>query len=604
VIVVSTEQFSLDHANRSEIAQFLGDVIEGRQSALLKLQINKGDDEFGAISLLLSNASAAAHQVFSRALGDVFFQCAEDVSEDDEGNRRLLRALQLLEITLADRLSIETIGFLGTLKSLTERNDKSIVLASARVLSYFGSDPVAVRILQNLHERTGNDATFAAYFLAARTDADPQTALEIQFGNLDPEAFRSNAALALSIQDAVWRMFRQDGRFARMKLKAQAAKWPRALSKMVLDVLASPPLIETDMAAKQAASELSQLLGPQPSPVVEFSSATGVAARVIKRKQLVCMEGYSMRAASGPGEFESHWDLWMTKLAETVCTILSERYRDAQDLEWAHRSWWKGAKWTEVIESVTLLDFMTRPDEANDVCFEMFYIDRERRAKYGLVSFASLKTFSVLYHKNNAVVREVLEIDGLKSRKTPTQFFSYSSPDIATFLRRVQRAQNSPQVIFIPVFDLAGEVINKLIKDRVWETDHRRRVDGAHELLEELDRHQLDAIVVCDNVTANDLWKRSQSRRVYLESVRFSYPEASPVGLVFDDLDQEWGDILHEAFERLVADSDPAVQASLREHITRLIAMDAEPSDVLKRVLQSAAKDAAGALPSTKAKHE
>jgi hypothetical protein len=592
----SPPRFSFEAKTRPDIANFLQNLVAGDTISIEQLEPNKGDDEFGAISGLLSNASADARQVFGKALADVTHSAFEAEGETDSQTRKL-RALDLLEIALAEDISLDYGTVLGTLRKSTEQDFDDVVASVSRVLSYFGSEPLAAKILQDLYIRNPTNPSVAAYLLTVRTAADVQSAFEMSFGGLDAATFGSVPELTLAIQNALWTMFDEDGRIAKVKVKAQSPSWPRPLTLLVYEILSDTPM-DAVIAATQTARDLLRILQPT---VEEPSVPYGVAARIIKRGAIVCYDGYSMRAAAGPGEFESYHVPWMTRLSNAVRDVVSQKFlsKNSDPLEVRHNKWPLGARWTSIIDSVTLEEFGPkreaaegRPHLTSDICFEMFYIDRDRKTKYEVVELALLKTFSVLFHRGNTILSDALALDESAPDQYLDQYFRHASTGIVSFLKKIQTLQRAPHFISIPVFNAAGDLISNFAKQGLWKDTLYTYVDGPQELLEVIKNNPQSAIVICDNVTANVVWKRAEIARIFLQCARFKYPEPIPVGLVYDAMDQAWGDILQEAMEMTVADSSALVTTSLQEHFDSLEALDATPSGLLARAFRKRARKA------------
>jgi hypothetical protein len=257
--MISDDPLSFERSTRSELAEFLVKFARGDPATLLRLEINKGDDEFGSLSLVLSNASAEARRVFGLAVSDVLQSISDGSPHGDDASSVVERMLDLTEIALVNELKIEE-SALDALEALVVQRRPGVASIAARVLSYCSYRPSAVKVLGELYNGLDRfDPDIAGYLITARTEHDPPTALDIPFVLPTTSAFKSSGQLILAVQKAVWEMFDHDDELARSGLTDQAHHWPAELISLVVQILSSVPL-DANESARRTAYELSKMV--------------------------------------------------------------------------------------------------------------------------------------------------------------------------------------------------------------------------------------------------------------------------------------------------------------------------------------------------------
>lgn len=576
------DQISFDALSRPAMVNLLRQVIEDDPAALFLLQPAKGESLEASISMLLAAASSDGRSVFASALGDVAQSYLDRYGEEpQQGDSHLtLRVLDLVEVGLNAGVRVESAPLIGVLSSLVEADDPDLVEAAARQLSNFPS-PDALAILEDLYLKRSSNPTIASYLIDARTRSDPLSALELAFDDIHWNDFADVPELSLSIQAAVWAMFADDPRRAATKLRLLARRWPRALSSVVLGILQDPPLTRMP-AAIQTAREL----GRAGQLVDELKQApSGTAKRILDKtaRTLDCIEGYSLSVAEGSGTFKSYKELWMERFADEVCRVLMETFPDVGDLKPSFKPWPTGVKWGDIFDRVRIgrADDPEDPLPTTDICFEMFYIDDSRSNRFDVVQLGKLKTFSVLFHQSNHKIRRILDEINSKEGKLS---------DIRRFLGQV-KALDEPYIdIYCLIWNVAGDVVRERAWRGDWDLQRLRLQDSPTDIVRVIENSPQSAIVICDNVTANDMLGRSDRP---LDTRRLRYPEPISVGLVVDASDGLWSDILYKALGNIAMDPDPALKASLRKHLVDLGSIDVEVTGDLARAFALPGRESA-----------
>ena len=565
-----------ERANRQSMAGLLNDIVLDAPSIARTLDLGKDDTPIAALALLLSAASADAHRVFVAALRDVLdatvavFVASEGLSE----TARMLRALDLVEIALVESVETDDPELLRILTDLTTDEREFVTPAVARLLSYFDS-LAAITTLTTIFSRAPHDPTIAAYLLGARARFDPLSAFEFDCSHIPKDCLPSSPELRLSIQSAIWAMFNENPRLAKERIRYQASVWSPDFSALTIDILTNDPL-----RTIPAAHALAQTLSPSGEVGSGYScNPTGIAKRVIERGSLKCIDGYSLHAARGPGDFKSYRGLWMIELAKVIIKRLKILYKCNNDLTvnfstWPAENELKAQDWTSVFECLKSKLVTVDKDRLIDICFEMVYIDRHRMPYYEVVYFGELNSFSAVYD------RSALQIDdALKS----------TAPNAEAFLGALSDIGNPGDhcVVWTYMSSVSGDFVRDLFSSRVQSPTERREADISLQLIDAIKQNPTRVVVLCDNVARNSLINTATHHGKVLNYKTLNYIDAIPVGLAFDTLDSDWGHILEEAFLSVLSNPSQPLRASLKQHFDDLVAIGVQPSRSLLMALKA-----------------
>jgi hypothetical protein len=571
-----TDAFSFESATRDDVHQLLSDVINGGSLSYLHLDVNKGDTPEATIAVLLSNASAVARRVFAEALDDLLQTCADEYLHGKQ-DAVLSRVLDLLEIALAEGdIPLDAEITIGILSEVSKHADEKVAVHSARVLSYFRSN-AAVETINALRRVYPRNNTIAAYLIEARSNLDPLTAFDIDFGEIDQKGSERSPEFVMAVQSTIQNMFDKNGPLARTKLSVSSAGWPVAFLKLVHETLEDVPL-DANVWARAAARELasSSLM----TTLRAGGMLTGIAQRVLEHKAVACLGGFAMSVVE-TGRFKPYQAPWMKEFAEQVCSILASLYPHRSTPSVDFQRWPSGERWLDVFERLLLRAEKGKsrkekgPRHTIDICFEVVYINNRRLNTFSIIELARLHTFSVVYHQDNARIRRYF-----RSNKANADL------SIEKALRSWKRMRDPVLHILAPVANVAGDLMADYVTGGRWVADNYHLIDDLEQLRRWLDQPD-KFVVICDNVTAMDLVPQAKSLGHVLVQSRLLYPEPISVGLAFDVSDPLWGAILNEALERVVASTKADVKDTLRQFTIELEAIDANPSGILAEAVSA-----------------
>jgi hypothetical protein len=241
-------------------------------------------------------------------------------------------------------------------------------------------------------------------------------------------------------------------------------------------------------------------------------------------------------------------------------------------IQW--RKWPNNEPWRTIFDRLLLnTEDRFELSETVDILMEMLNLDKDRSGTHGIVTLAYIPTFSVLFDVKNDVIREY--------------FVHLQDKSLASALK-AWGGEQVTQHIYSTMFTTASNMIRLETERRRWPSEDFTDVSSYEELYSQLDRHSEQSIVVCDNVTANDILARKpQALKLHLE--KLDYPNPMPIGLGFDVTDREWGLVLQAAMEKVVVDSREEVKASLASFVRALEQIDGVPAGALQSRYQEVA---------------
>ena len=569
--MIATEEFSLENASKPEVRALLASIVDDTALAYIQLAVNKGDRPQGVLATLVGNASIAAQGNYVAALQDLLFTHLDQYTANPtstERRMRVLRALELAESAAATGLPVQRNALRKKCRDLAHLRQVDVTNAIARLLSYEASIDAVAAVNSMLQiERS---LTVAAYLLITRLRVDVLTALDFdfEFRGIQSSDIEGAPEFMLAVQEAIWAMFSRDGPLAKSKLVEIAGNWSGDLQRFLLELLAEERFSSNAWARETSTA----ILRDPPS-----GEASGISRRVVERGRLQWYAGYTMEAAYEGGRCEEYQDPWMYALADRITALVQSRVNGAS-IGPPSLSKWPDETFQQIFKRLQLASGQALGiQNCAELCCEMFYASETRSPVYRIVEVGQLSSFSIVYDERNETVSGYFN---------PGKF---KIPDLSfdAVLSRLKAASlasaASSQTIFTPIYTIAAQIVEDKVSSQRWNADGIRIYDRASSLFTHLKSDRSTSVVVCDNVTANDLVASQKTHDLRLRASRIRYPSPVTIGLAYDATDPLWGDILREAWTAVVIDSNPEVRKSLRKVIDQIIALNGRPVGALAK---------------------